>query len=204
MVNQFWLLVFVIFFSSCGRFKENPLNSCNCDFKLEEVIGIYEESYTVPSADNRFWLEKVVLVTTSGNYGMGIPSHLKEFCPKINKLLEDKEYNPLFYGRDFYPKYSPGEVSKTTNLFYNADSSRILIAFNVRATVLRLQSGQVHCLESVKKNYYKVFYAEDIFEQEPLGLINSEYIGALPEFYIRQKKYFPINNFQSFKYETGD
>ena len=201
------LLIAVFYLMSCRSTLGKQPDYCACSFTLARTIGTYEEYYYIPKGDDRYWLEKVELVTDSDSYGLGIPSEWKVYCPKTNKLLEKEQvtFDPLFYGKPFYPKYLPSEVSNTTNLFYNVDSSRIIIAFNVRASVLKLQEkANTKCNTLVKKWYYRFFNCDNdaFFKKDILGLVNSDYLGNLTEKYIFEKKYSPVRNINSFKYET--
>ena len=194
---------------SCRSSLGKQPNYCACSFTLVHLIGTYEEYYYIPKGDDRYWLEKVELVIDSDSYGLGIPSEWKENCPKTNKLLEKEQvtFDPLFYGKPFYPKYLPSEVSNTNNLFYNVDSSRIIIAFNIRASVLKLkETSNTNCNALVKKRYYRFFNCDNdaFFKKDILGLVNSDYLGNLTEKYIFEKKYSSVRNINSFKYETGD
>ena len=204
------IAVFMLCLFACNSSLKKQSDYCNCPFTLESVAGTYEEYYHIPEGDNRFWLEKVLLVTDSYNYGLGIPYRFKESCSQVNTLLAKKQvkYNPLFfYAKSFYPKYLASEVSNTTNLFYNIDSSRIIIAFNVRMDVLMLKNkADKHCDSLIKKMNYSVYNSnDDVFlKNNSLGLINGEYIGNLSTEYISGKKYTPVKNINSFYYETGD
>jgi hypothetical protein len=160
-----------------------------------------------PLDDSRIWLEKIVLASNNRLYGLGAINSVDIVtCSNLEKILQ-KDTLRLFYGSDFYPKDVASEVSNTTNLFYNVDSSRIIIAFNIIAKVVRLnKKAKKHeiCVKMLQKWYYNYAYdMSGVIEDEPLELVSATFTGSLSTYSMIQKRYTFAKDVKPFSYWTG-
>jgi hypothetical protein len=204
MKKQSCIVGFLLFLYGCRDYKyRNQMFPCDCTFEAVTKQGIYEESYLQPKGDTRFWLEKVVLITDSGTYGYGATDCI-DHCGSLRKWFpEDRK--ATFYGESFYPK-GPSEVVATTNLFYNADSSKVIIAFKIKATLLKLAKTKKRekCLKWLNTKYYSYAYDQtDLLKNEPFGWVTGVFVDTLSRAELKQKQYSKASDAKPFSYWTG-
>lgn len=194
-----FVLIFLVH-TQCKTSKQNE--SCN-NLKTIDSEGQYQFILT-KVADTTFVLDEVLYITKADSFCVGSIHLLQNQCEWIEKKL-DRQFRKRFSLQKCkeFPKIDEvGQISELKNVFYANDSSKIIISFHLKATILTFASQlSQDLLRHFQLNTYKVFNLN--FKQFPLIYIlnfNSE--RQLTENEIVKNKFKRVSDKSIIRYDT--